>query len=264
MSSLSLAARDSATMLRRNLRRAQRYPALTFSMLMMPLVFLLLFVYVFGGALGVGIGGDGRGDYLAYVVPGILLMATAAAPAGIAISVNIDMTEGIVARFRTMAVARSSVLTGHVVGTLLQTLLCLVLLAGVALLMGYRPTGDALGYLGAAGLLTVLTFALTWLGVALGLFAKTPENASNLPLILTLLPFLGSGFVPPESMPGGMAWFAEHQPFTPMIETLRGLLTGGPVGSSAVTAMVWCGVIALGGYLWSRKLYARDPRPTAP
>ncbi|MDN3351813.1 ABC transporter permease [Actinomadura sp. DC4] len=257
MSSLPYAARDSATMLRRNLRHMLRYPSMTLFLVGIPVVFLLLFVYVFGGTLGAGIGG-GRAEYVDYVTPGIVLMCVAGGATGTAVSVAMDMTEGIVARFRTMAISRASVLTGHVVGSVIQTLVCMAVVIGVALAIGFRPTASPLEWLATAGVLGLFVLALTWLSVALGLVCKTVEAASNAPMPLTLLPFLGSGFVPTDSMPAGLRWFAEYQPFTPLIETVRGLLLGDPIGGSAVQAVAWCCGIALAGYLWSKRLYARS------
>jgi ABC-2 type transport system permease protein len=254
MSTLSLTIRDSSTMLRRNLRHMQRYPAMIFYLAGMPVIFLLLFVFVFGGTLGAGLGG-GRTEYLTYVVPGILLMTIGGAAAGTAVSVATDMTEGIVARFRTMAIARVSVLTGHVVGSVIQMLVSVVIVLAVALAIGFRPTAGPAAWLGVLGVLTMTSFAITWLATALGLVAKTVEEASNTPLLLSLLPFLGSGFVPTESMPAGLRQFADYQPFTPIMETLRSLLTGTPVGNNIWWATAWCAVIALGGYLWARKRY---------
>jgi ABC-2 type transport system permease protein len=170
-----------------------------------------------------------------------------------------DMTEGIVARFRTMAISRASVLTGHVVGSVIQTLLGMAVVIGVALLIGFRPTAGPVEWIAATGILTLLVLALTWLSVALGLVSKSVEAASNAPMPLILLPFLGSGFVPTESMPVGLRWFAEYQPFTPVIETLRGLLLGTPIGNSAILAIAWCAGITLVGYLWAKKLFNRDP-----
>jgi len=187
-------------------------------------------------------------------------MTVAAGAQGTAITVAMDMTEGIIARFRTMAVSRAAVLAGHVVGSMIQTMLGLAIVIGVALLIGFRPTTGPLAWLAAIGVLAMITFALTWLSVALGLVTKSVETASNLPMPLTLLPFLGSGFVPTDSMPRGIRWFAEYQPFTPLIETLRGLLLGTPIGNSGLLAIAWCLVIALGSYLWARALYNR---PTA-
>ncbi|MET7467404.1 ABC transporter permease [Micromonospora sp. NPDC005686] len=262
MSTLAHTVGDSATMLRRNLRHAVRYPSLTVVVIALPVIFLLLFVYVFGGTLGNGLGGvaGGRSAYADYVTPGILLLAMAGAAQGTAISVAMDMTEGIVARFRTMSIARAAVLTGHVVGAVTQTLLGLAVVVGVALLVGFRPDAGPAQWLGAVGLLTLTAFAITWLSVALGMVPKSVESASNLPMPLLLLPFLGSGFVPTDSMPGWLGWFAEHQPFTPIMETLRGLLLAGPVdGGDAVAAVAWCAGISLLGYLWARRLYDRDP-----
>jgi ABC-2 type transport system permease protein len=257
MSTLTYPVRDSATMIRRQLKHMLRYPSMTLQLAGLPIVFLLLFVYVFGGTLGDGLGGPsgGRAAYVNYVTPGIILMSIAAGATGTAISVAMDMTEGIIARFRTMAIARVSVLTGHVAGSLIQTLLSIA----VALLIGFRPTANAVEWLAAIGVLAFVTFAFTWLSVALGMMAKSVESASNLPQPLVFLPFLGSGFVPTDSMPVGLRWFAEYQPFTPIIETLRGLLLGTAIGNSAVIAVAWCVGIALVGYLWARKLYNRDP-----
>jgi ABC-2 type transport system permease protein len=241
-----------------------RYPSMTVLLIGMPIVFLLLFVYVFGGTLGNGLGqpSGGRSAYLAYVVPGILLMSAASTAQGTAISVAMDMTEGIVARFRTMAIARVSVLTGHVVGAVVQTLLCVAVVFGVSVAIGFRPHASALDWLGVVGVIAMVGFALTWLSVALGMVTmvtKSVEAASNLPMPLVLLPFLSSGFVPVDSMPAVLRVFAEYQPFTPIIETLRGFLSGTGVGHSGIEAVAWCAGIALVGYLWAKRLYARDP-----
>ena len=251
---------DSATMLRRNLRHMRRYPSLTLFIAGIPVVFLLLFVYVFGGTLGAGLGGvrRGRDAYIAYVIPGILLMTVAGAAQGTAISVAMDMNEGIVARFRTMAISRASVLTGHVLGSLIQTALAIVVVV-VAVLIGFRPTTGPVEWLAAAGMLALAALAITWLSVALGMSTRSVETASNLPMFLMLLPFLGSGFVPTQTMPDGLRWFADNQPFTPIIETLRGLLLGTPIGDSGVIAVAWCVAISLVGFVWARKLYERDP-----
>jgi ABC-2 type transport system permease protein len=261
MSTLSYAVADSATMLRRQLRHMLRYASVTVFLVGMPIVFLLLFVYVFGGTLGAGLGGPagGRAEYLEYVVPGILLIAVAAGGTGTAISVAMDMTEGIVARFRTMAIFRPSVLTGHVLGSMIQTMLSLAVVTGVALLIGFRPTASPVEWVATVGVLAGITLAVTWLCVAFGLVTKTVEAASNLPTPLVFLPFLGSGFVPTESMPVGLRWFAEYQPFTPVINTVRGLLVGTAIGNSAVIAVAWCAGITLVSYLWARRLYNRDP-----
>jgi ABC-2 type transport system permease protein len=261
MNTLSYAVTDSATMLRRNLRHMQRYPSMTLLILGLPVIFLLLFVYVFGGTLGAGLGGvsGGRSAYVNYVAPGIILLTVAAAAQATAISVAMDMTEGIIARFRTMAISRASVLTGHVLGSMIQSMLGIAVVIGIALLVGFRPIASLAAWIAAIGVLAMVSFALIWLSVALGLVSKSVETASNLPMFLLLLPFLGSGFVPTESMPTVLRWFADYQPFSPVTETLRGLLMGTPIGSNAVIAIAWCAGIALLGYLWAKKLFNRDP-----
>jgi ABC-2 type transport system permease protein len=237
----------------------RRYPSLTLFIAGTPVVFLLLFVYVFGGTLGDGLGGvaGGRDAYIAYVVPGILVITVAGAAQGTAISIAMDMSEGIVARFRTMAVARMSVLTGHVIGSVIQTMLALAIVTVVALLIGFRPATGPAEWLAAAGLLGLAALAISWLSVALGMVPKDVETASNLPMILILLPLLSSGFVPTDSMPIGLSWFAENQPFTPVIETVRALLLGTPVGDRGLVAVAWCVLLSVVGLLWSRRLYDR-------
>jgi ABC-2 type transport system permease protein len=268
MTSLTYVVADSATMLRRNLKHQLRYPSLTIMLAAFPIIFLLLFVYVFGGQLGSGLGGTSapqgdRAAYLTYVVPGILIVTVAAAALGTAISVATDMTGGIIDRFRTMAISRAAVLTGHVVGSLLQTLAVLVLVVAVAVGIGFRSDAGVLSWLAAAGVLLLFALALIWLSAALGLAAQSVETASNTPMFLTLLPFLSSGFVPTDSMPAGLRHFAELQPFTPVTQTVRALLTGGPVGSQAVVAVAWSVGITIASYLWALDLYnkrrAADP-----
>lgn len=269
MSALAYTVADSATMLRRNLKHQLRYPSLTLMLASMPIVFLLMFVYVFGGQLGTGIAGEGvphggRSAYLTYVVPGILIMTVASAALGTAISVASDMTEGIIDRFRTMAITRGAVLTGHVIGSLLQTLAVLALVAGVALAIGFRSSAGPLAWLATVGVLVVFAIALIWLSAALGLAAKSVETASNTPMFLTLLPFLSSGFVPTDTMPAGLRQFAEYEPFTPVTQTVRALLTGDHVGTHAIVAVAWSAGIALASYLWAVRLYDRrraaDPK----
>ncbi|MEW2356275.1 ABC transporter permease [Spirillospora sp. NPDC029432] len=254
MSTLTLAARDSATMVRRQLKRLIRYPSMTIQLIITPVILLLLFVYVLGGTLGAGIGG-GRDTYVNYVLPGILLMAAATAATGTAVMVATDMTEGIIARFRTMRISRASVLTGHVVGSVVQQLLGMVVLIAIAFAIGFRPNATPLEWLATAGLLTLFIIAITWLSVALGLKSSTPEAASNAPMPLVLLPFLGSGFVPTHDMPTALRWFADYQPFTPIMETVRGLTLGTEIGNSAAIATTWCTAIALASYLWAKHTF---------
>ena len=264
MTAYSTYLTDSTTMLRRNVRHMRRYPMLFF-IAGIPIVLLLLFAYVFGGTLGAGLGGlaggltGGRADYVAYVVPGILLITIAGGAQGTAISVAMDMKEGIVARFRTMPISRASVLTGHVLANVLQTMLAIAIVVVVAVLIGFRATTGPLEWIAATGLLGLTALAFTWIAVALGLVSKSVETASNLPMPLMLLPFFGSGFVPTASMPDPLRWFADNQPFTPIMETVRQLLLGGEIGSGGLIAVAWCVAITLAGYLWAQRLYDRDP-----
>jgi ABC-2 type transport system permease protein len=253
--------RDSRTMLGRSFRHMIRYPSVSLLVIGIPVILLLLFVYVFGGTLGAGLGAasGGRAAYVDYVTPAILLIAIAGAAQGTAISVAMDMHEGIIARFRTMGIARASVLVGHLLGSTIQTMAGLAVVVGVALAIGFRADADVVEWIAAAAVLLMITLAITWLSVALGLAPKSVEAASNLPMPLILLPFLSSGFVPVDSMPTGIRWFAEYQPFTPFIETLRGLLMGTPIGNSALLSAAWCASIGLVGFRWAIRLYERGP-----
>ena len=261
MSATSLAVRDSATMVRRNFRHTLRYPSALVMSLAVPAMLLLLFVEVFGGALTAGISGAAAhagGHYIDYVVPGILLMTVGYGSSTTAMAVNADMTEGIIARFRTMAISRSSVLTGHVLGALLRTMVSIGLLIGVAFLLGYRPSAGPLEWLATIGLLALVVVALTWLAVAVGLLAKTAQGIGPFILVVQMLPFVSSAFVPTGSMSAAVRWFAQHEPFTPVIDTLRGLLLGAHVGSSGSVAVAWCLGLALAGFLWAQALFSRD------
>jgi ABC-2 type transport system permease protein len=253
---MSYAVRDSATMLRRNLKHLRRYPGMMIMALGMPVLLLLLFVGVFGGAMQAGVRG---GAYVDYLVPGILLMTVGYGASMTALAVNRDMTEGIISRFRTMAIARVSVLTGHVLGAVLRTVVSATLVVGVALLFGFRPAAGPGGWLATLGLVLLLALALTWLAVAVGLLAKNAEGANLFILLVQVLPFLSSAFVPTDTMSGAVRWFARNEPFTPVIDTLRGLMHGMPVGGSAWIAVAWCAGFALAGYGWARALFRRDP-----
>ena len=250
---------DAAIMLRRNLRHTVRNPSAITMTVAMPVLLLLLFVGVFGGTLNAGFGAARTGDYIDYVVAGVLIMTIGYGATTTALAVNRDMTAGIINRFRTMAIPRSAVLTGHVLGSAARTLLSAALVVVVALALGFRPGGDPLRQLGAAGLIALLTVALTWLGVAVGLASPTAEGTGPFTLAVQLLPFLSSAFVPPDAMSGVVRWFAGHEPYTPVIDSLRGLMLGTPVGDDGVIAVVWCLVLAALGYVWARLLFRRDP-----
>lgn len=261
MSTLSYALRDSATMFRRDLRHALRFPMMTISGMSVPIIFLLLFAGVFGHALAAGLGVPPAGgiSYISYLAPGILVMTAGFAAEATAVNVCTDASEGIFARFRTMAISRMSVLTGQVAGSLIRTMISAAFVVAVSVLLGFRPSAGPAGWIAAAGVFAMLTLALTWLAVAFGLLAKTPAGANSLALIPAVLPFVSSAFVPTGAMPGGVRWFAANEPFTPIIDTLRALLTGTPIGNSAVLAVAWCAGITLAGYLWARALYNRRP-----
>ncbi|WP_127465312.1 ABC transporter permease [Streptomyces sp. B27] len=263
MSALTLLARDSNTMLRRNLLHVRRYPSLTLNLLLTPVMMLLLFVYVFGDVMsaGIGSGGADRSDYVAYIVPGILLMTIGSTVIGAAVSVATDMDEGIIARFRTMAIHRGSVLVGHVAGSVLQVLASLVLVGAVGVAIGFRSSdATALEWLAAFGLLALFALALTWIAVGMGLASPNAEAASNMAMPLILLPLVSSAFIPADTMPGWFRPFAEYQPFTPVIETLRGLLLGSEIGHNGWLAIAWCLALSTLGHFWSKALFDRDPR----
>ena len=263
MSTLALALRDSSTMLRRNLLHARRYPSLTLNLLLTPIMLLLLFVYIFGDIFSAGITGGppDRTAYLRYLVPGLLLMTIGSTVVGTAVSVCNDMTEGIIARFRTMAIHRGSVIIGHVIGSVLQSVISVVLVGAVAVAIGFRSTDATIWeWLAAFGLLVLFSTALTWIAVGMGLISPNAEAAGNNAMPLILLPLLSSTFVPIDAMPGWFQPIAQYQPFTPAIETLRGLLLGTEIGNNGWLAIAWCLALAVLGYLWSAKKFDQDPR----
>ncbi|MEV4141319.1 ABC transporter permease [Dactylosporangium sp. NPDC049742] len=254
----AFAVRDSGTMLRRNLLHARRYPSLTLNLLLTPIMLLLLFVYIFGDVMGAGIGG-GRSEYIAYLLPGLLLMTIGSTVIGTAVSVSNDMTEGIIARFRTMAIHRGAVLIGHVIGSVLQSVASVVLVGAVGVAIGFRSTdASVLEWLAAFGLLVLFALAVTWIAVGMGLISPSAEAASNNALPLILLPLLSSAFVPIHAMPGWFQPIAKYQPFTPAIETLRGLLLGTGIGYNGWLAVAWCAGLAVLGYFWSTSKFNGD------
>ncbi len=258
MTTLAFAVRDSATMTRRSLRHVLRYPVTLVMSVVVPVMLLLLFVGVFGGSLKAGLGAAFHGAYIDYVMPGIIVMTAGYGSSVTTMAVNRDSSEGIIGRFRTMAISPASVLHGHVASALVRTLTSMALVIGVAIGLGFRPTAGAGRWLAAAGVTVLLVLALTWLAVPVGLAAKTAEGTSGFALLAQLLPFISSAFVPPAQMSGSVSWFAAHQPFTPVIDALRGLLTGTPTGGTVLAAVLWCAGLALAGYLWARALSRRD------
>jgi ABC-2 type transport system permease protein len=245
-STVSTSFGDSVIMLRRNFKHTVRNPVTVFNAILFPVVMMLMFVYVFGGAFKV------QGKYVDYAVPGLLVMAITYGLGPTAVAVNSDMTRGIINRFKAMDVSHGAVLTGHVVSTAVRGLLADAVIIGVGFAMGFRPHASGAGWLAAIGLMLLLGFAVSWLTVALGLAAKTVESAGMSTVPLIMLPFLSSAFVPADTMGEGVRQFAEYQPFTPIIETLRGLLSGGHVSTgNEIAAVAWCVGFGVVGYVWA-------------
>jgi ABC-2 type transport system permease protein len=251
MSTMSTPLTDSRIMLRRNFKHILRNPVTIFNGALMPVVIMLLFVYVLGNAFNVG------ERYIQYATPGLILLAITYGLSGTAVSVNFDMAKGIINRFKVMNVSRGAVLTGHVAATILGTSIAVAAIVGMAFALGFRSPASPLEWLGAIGIITATAFAAAWLTVALGMAAKTPESAGLTVVPLILLPFLSSAIVPAAEMGQGVRQFAQYQPFTPIIESLRGLLAGHPSGGYAAAALAWCAGIALVGYLWSRATFSK-------
>jgi ABC-2 type transport system permease protein len=242
---------DSAIMLRRNFKQTLRNPTAVFNAALMPIVIMLMFVYVIGGAFNVGV------DYVDYATPGMIVLAICYGLSATSTAVNSDMTKGIINRFKVMDISRGAVLNAQVIASMLRTLIAIAAIIGVAFALGFRSSASPLDWLGASGFIVVVCIATIWLTVALGLFAKTPESAGMATVPLILLPFLSSAIVPADTMRTGARQFAEYQPFTPIIETLRGLLTGHPSAGHAIVALAWCVGIGLVGYLWALATFSR-------
>ncbi|WP_067819560.1 ABC transporter permease [Nocardia inohanensis] len=249
MSTLTATMADSSIMLRRNFKHTARNPVTIFNAALMPVVMLLIFVYVFGSAFDVG------GHYIDYATPGMILLAISYGLSGTAVSVSSDMAKGIINRFKVMDVSRGAVLTGHVVATMLTNAIAIAAVIGVAFALGFRPDASPLEWLGAIGVMAATAFAASWLTVALGMAAKTPEAAGMSVVPLIMLPFLSSAVVPADKMGQGVRQFAQYQPFTPIIESIRGFLEGHPSGGYTAAALAWSAGFAIVGYLWSRATF---------
>ncbi|MEV4518337.1 ABC transporter permease [Dactylosporangium sp. NPDC049525] len=242
---------QSIVMLRRDFKHIARNPTSVFNAVLMPIVMMLMFVYVFGDAFSVGV------DYIDYATPGLMLLAVCYGLGATATAVNSDMTKGIINRFKVMDVSRNAVLSGHVVASVLTNLIAIAALVGVAFLLGFSPSASFLDWLGVAGVVVLLGVAAAWLTVALGLAAKSPETAGMAAVPLVMLPFFSSAIVPADKMGPGVRQFAQYQPFTPIIETLRGLLNGTPSAGDVIPAVAWCAGIALVGYLWASSTFKK-------
>ena len=232
---------DSLTLIGRSIRHSLRSVDALATAVILPVLLLLLFVYLFGGAI------DTPGDYVDFVVPGIVLLCAGYGSAATSVSVNDDMTTGVVDRFRSLPIVSSALLTGHVIATVLRNVASMLIVFAVALLIGFDPTASALDWLAAAGLLLLFMTAVSWIAACFGLLARSAESAGAFAFLIMFLPYLSSAFVPPQTMPAGLRAVAEHQPITPIVDTLRGLMTGTPIGGDALTAVAWCsGAIVLG------------------
>ncbi|WP_342801530.1 ABC transporter permease [Nocardia sp. No.11] len=250
-STLSAALFDASVMLRRNFTHITRSPVTIFNAALMPVMMMLIFVYVFGDAFDVG------ENYIDYAVPGMLMLAISYGLSGTAVSVSSDMTKGVINRFKVMDVSRGAVLTGHVAASMLTNVVAITAVLGVGFALGFRSPATAVQWLGAIGVLLATAFAAAWLTVALGMAAKTPEAAGMSVVPLIMLPFLSSAIVPADKMGQGIRQFAQYQPFTPIIESVRGFLTGQPSGGHTVAALAWCAGFAVVGYLWSRASFTK-------
>ncbi|HEY3906187.1 MAG TPA: ABC transporter permease [Streptosporangiaceae bacterium] len=242
---------DSVIMLRRNFKHTVRNPTAVFNAVIFPVVLMLMFVYVIGRAFNVGV------KYIDYSTPGMIVLAICYGLSATALAVNSDMTKGIINRFKVMDISRSAVLNAQVAATMLRSLIAIAAILGVGFALGFRSSANLGDWLGAIGIILAVSFAASWLTVALGLFAKTPESAGMALVPLILLPFLSSAIVPVAKMGTGIRQFAEYQPFTPIIESIRGLLSGAPSGGYALAALAWCVGITLVGYLWSLSTFKK-------
>jgi ABC-2 type transport system permease protein len=241
----------AVTMSGRSLRLTRRNVDALIMSLMLPIMLMVLFVYLFGGAINTGT------TYVTYVVPGVLLLCASYGAALTAVGVTSDMTSGIIDRFRSMNVGGTSSLAGHVVASLARNAASTVVVLGVAVLIGFRPHAQPLAWLEAGAILFAFVLAVSWLSAAVGLIAKSPEAASGFTFILMFLPYPSSAFVPIDTMPGWLHGFAEHQPTTPVIESLRGLLLGTPVGNSPWQALAWSAGILVAAIAASGVLFRR-------
>jgi len=243
---------DTAVLTRRSLRHITRSLDTIITTTIMPIAFMLLFVYVFGGAIK-----SGSDSYVNYLLPGILLITIASGISYTAFRLFLDMKSGIFERFQSMPIARSSVLWAHVLTSVVANLISLVVVVGVALLMGFRSGAGVLSWLAVAGILIVFTLALTWIAVIPGLTASSVDGASAFAYPLIFLPFISSAFVPTETMPTAVRVFAENQPVTSIVNAIRDLLTQQPVGNGIWIALGWCVGILIVAYAFAMRLYRR-------
>lgn len=245
---------DTATLTGRSLRHVFRSPDTIITTAVTPIALLLLFTFVFGGALRQSIGGA---NYVDYLLPGILLIAIASGIAYTAFRLFTDLQSGIVERFHSMPISRSSVLWAHVLTSLVANGVTVAIIFGVGFALGFRTSAGALAWLAVLGILALFTLALTWLAVIAGLTAKTVDGASAFSYPLIFLPFISSAFVPTETMPGPVRWFAENQPVTSIVNSIQALFAERPVGAQIWVALAWCVGILVVAYLVAVRVYRR-------
>ena len=249
---MTYALADASALTGRSLRHILRSPDTIITTAVMPIAFLVLFVYVLGGAIETG-----TDSYVTYLLPGILLITIASGIAYTSYRLFLDLQSGIFERLHSMPIARDSVLWAHVLTSLVANLISLVVVIGVALIMGFRSGAGVLAWLAVAGILVLFTLALTWVAVIAGLSAKSVDGASAFSYPLILLPFVSSAFVPTESMPGPVRWFAENQPVTSIVNSIRALLAQEPVGPELWVALAWCAGILVAGFAGAMLIYRR-------
>lgn len=243
---------DTAALTKRSLRHITRSPDTIITTAIMPVAIMLLFVYVFGGAIDTG-----SSSYVDYLLPGILLITIGSGVSYTAFRLFTDLQNGILERFQSMPIARSGVLWAHVLTSLMANLVSLAIVVGVALLMGFRSAAGVLAWLAVAGVLILFTLALTWIAVTAGLSAKSVDGVSGFSYPLIFLPFISSAFVPTETMPGPLRVFAEHQPVTPIVNTIRALFTQQEVETDIWIALAWCVGILVVAYLLAVRSFRR-------
>ena len=244
---------DTGVLTGRSLRHILRSPDTIITTAVIPIAMMLLFTYVFGGAISIG----GQQSYVNYMLPGILLITIASGISYTAYRLFLDMQGGIVERFQSMPIARSSVLWGHVLTSLVSNIVSIAIVIGVALIMGFRTGTSVGGWLAVVGILVLFTLALTWIAVIAGLSAKTVDGASAFSYPLIFLPFISSAFVPTSSMPGPVAWFAENQPVTSIVNNIRALFAQQPVGNDIWVAFAWLVGILISAYILAVVVYRR-------
>ena len=243
---------DSKTMFHRCQLSAMRKPDTIVTSIFVPVIMMLLFVFVFGGAMEVG-----EFSFVNFIVPGVILQCISQCAASTAVTINDDMTKGIFDRFRSMPIAKSAVLTGHVLAAMVRNIITTVVVFLVAFLIGFRPSASFTDWLLIAGVLLLFMLAFTWISVIIGVVAKNSESASGMTILAALLPYLSSGFAPIDTMPAALRVFATHQPMTPVIDTVRALTLGFPLDGSLMPAILWCAGISIVCAIIGTRLYQR-------